>query len=61
MIDLSGLIRVRMCEPGDPEGVFTEMTEFEARSLLHDLGIPRPPVLCDKHERMEIIMETLDA
>ena len=58
MVDLSAVITVSLWET-DGSHVETQMTEWEARDLLREEGIPPPPVICDKHERIEIVMEAL--
>ena len=52
MVDLSSPIQVHLVEM-DGSDVFTTMPEAEARGLLAEVGIPPPPILCDKHERFE--------
>ena len=58
MVDLSATITVSL-EEKDGSKVQTEMTEWEARNLLDELGLPRPPVICAAHERREILTEAL--
>ena len=60
MVDLSSPIKVQLIEVADQSEVFTTMPEAEARQLLAEVGLPPPPVLCDKHERIEF-EATLDA
>lgn len=60
LVDLSTLVTVSMNE-SDGSNVATRMSELEARALLDDLGIPRPPVLCNAHESQEIVTEAVGA
>ena len=60
MVDLSTPIKVQLIEVADQSEVFTTMPEAKARQLLAVVGLPAPPVLCDKHERIEF-EATLDA
>ena len=55
MVDLDRLITVSDVDTDGSE-VHTTMSEFDARALLDELGIPRPPVLCANEERMDIQM-----
>ena len=50
MVDLDSIITVSM-EDG-PSGMPSEvkMTEYEARVMLEEFDIPRPPVLCYLHD-----------
>lgn len=43
MVGLESLIWV------EADGERQQMAEWEARSLLHELGIPAPPVICADH------------
>ena len=43
MVDLSAMIKV------SDGNAWTLMSEFDARALLDELGIPRPPVRCKDH------------
>ncbi len=56
MVDLSTQITVKIAEPDGSE-VETQMTEWEARELLDELGLPLPPVLCENEERVPITTE----
>ena len=58
MVDLSALITVSLQE-ADGSQVETQMPEYEARELLREAGLPEPPVMCDKHERIPILTEAL--
>ncbi len=60
LVDLSALITVAIKEE-DGSRVETQMTEWEARDLLTEMGIPQPPVMCDKHERYAISTEAVRA
>ncbi len=60
MVDMENLIWVHLVEPDGSE-VEQQMTEGAARDLLHELGIPTPPVLCEAHERMPISTEASHA
>ncbi len=53
LVDLSQMISVAIQEE-DGSRVETQMMEWEARDLLVEMGIPQPPVMCDKHERVPI-------
>ena len=60
MVDLTSIILVTMiedgegehCECGDPpqRHAHQPMTEADARALLHTVGLPPPPVMCDQHD-----------
>ena len=49
MVDLSGTIIVKLAEIDGSE-VETQMTEADARALLHTVGLPPPPVMCEQHD-----------
>ena len=55
MVDLTSPIRVRLIDmvDGEESETFTTMPEADARALLGEVGLPQPPVMCDKHERFE--------
>ena len=54
MVDLTGIITVRTIETDGSERE-QQMTEANARVLLANVGLPPPPVLCDKHDPEEIV------
>lgn len=58
MVDLSREVVVSLYEPNGSR-VETRMSEYEARRLLDETGIPRPPVLCEREERREIVTEAV--
>ena len=55
LVKLDSEITVTITEMDGSE-VYTTVTEAEARALLCQVGLQPPPVLCDKHERVEIEM-----
>ncbi len=56
MVDLTSPITVTIMEADGSEAK-KEMPEAAARALLHTVGLPPPPVLCDREERGEITTE----
>ena len=60
MVDLDSPITVVLQEP-DGSKCQTVMPEWEARDILHENGVPLPPVLCNNHERYKIVTEKTDA
>ncbi len=58
MVSMDAVITVKIAEPDGSE-VETQMTEWEARDLLDELGLPLPPVLCENEERREIVTEAV--
>lgn len=56
MVDLTSIISVvRVEEDGSETQEW--MSEADARALLATMEIPPPPVLCDRHDPMEIATE----
>jgi len=56
LVRLDSLITVRVVEVNGVESM-QQMTEADARCLLNEMGIPSPPVMCDRHEPREISTE----
>lgn len=54
MVDLTSIITVRVQEVDGPDTVLN-MTEAKARLLLDAAGVPRPPVMCDRHDDVGVI------
>ena len=48
LVSLDYEITVSLNEP-DGSKVETRMEEWQARDLLDELGVPRPPVICAEH------------
>lgn len=57
-VDLTGVITVKIREANGDESEM-DMTEAKARELLCQVGLMPPPVMCDRHERIEITTEAL--
>ena len=58
LVSLESLIWVSY-EDDDGKLDRAQLPEWKARLLLDELCIPKPPVLCDKHERTEIVTEAM--
>ncbi len=53
MVDMSSPITVKIVEADGSETSET-MTEANARVLVMQVGLPPPPVICDKHTEYEL-------